>query len=75
MRVSLLVIALVLPVGATAGEGTIKITLDVRWAGVAPDGTEVAYDFSSDGSVIWRDRLGPSPGRSVGRRLRAGRNP
>jgi hypothetical protein len=53
MRVTLLVSALILPAGAIAGEGTIKITLDGRWSGNALDGTEIAYDFSPDGSVTW----------------------
>ena len=53
MRDFLLIVVLVLPTGATAGEGTINVTLDGRWSGAAPDGTEVAFDFTTDGSVIW----------------------
>jgi hypothetical protein len=53
MQVFFLIVALMLPAQATAGEGIINISLDGRSSGAAPDGTEVAYDFSSDGSVIW----------------------
>ena len=52
MQFCLLAVVLVsFPAGA--GDAAIHVTLEGKWAGTAPDGTKVTYEFSPDGWVTW----------------------
>jgi hypothetical protein len=39
---------------AQADDAAINVTLSGEWTATAPDGTEVAYTFSKDGTLTWR---------------------